>query len=72
MYIMPIDPEQRGSVVAAHNFVRRPQLVDQGQGLTHTAGLSLTVAALSRVRNIVDPRSRTLNNQTVPGLRPAM
>ena len=72
MHIVAIDPEQGRPVVAPHDLVRGPQLVDQGLGLTHMTGSSLTVAALSRVGNIVNPSSRTLNNQTVTGLCPAM
>src|SRR5499427_3155015 len=62
VHIVPVDPKQGGSVVATHNLMRRPQLVYEGQGLTHT-GSSLMVAALLRVRNIVDRSSRTLNNR---------
>ena len=35
MHIMPVYPEERGPVVAAHNLVRRPQFVDQGLGFVH-------------------------------------
>src|SRR5215470_7322377 len=69
MHIVPIDPKQRSSVVATHNLMRRPQLVHEGRRLTHTRS-SLTVAALSRVRNIVDRSSRALNNRPYRGASP--
>src|SRR5262249_3770789 len=35
MDVMPINPEEAGSVVAPHNFMRGPELVDQGLGIAH-------------------------------------
>ena len=36
MHVMAVDPEQRLAVLAAHDLVGRPELVDQGLGLVHT------------------------------------
>ena len=33
--VVAVDPEQRLAVVAAHDLVGRPQLVEQGQRLVH-------------------------------------
>ena len=35
MHEMPVDPQQRGAVLAPHDLMRRPQLVDQGLRLAH-------------------------------------
>jgi hypothetical protein len=35
MHVMAIHPEQRITVLAAHNFVCGPKLIDQGFGLSH-------------------------------------
>ena len=45
MHVMAVDPEQQLAVLAAHDLVRRPQLVDQGARVVH-----------ARIRCLVSPR----------------
>ena len=35
MHVMAVDPEQRLAVLAPHDLMRRPQLVDQGARVVH-------------------------------------
>ena len=35
VHVVPVDPEQRGAVLAAHDLVRRPQFVEQGLRFIH-------------------------------------
>ena len=44
VHVMAIDPEQRRAVVAAHDLMRSPQLVDQGLGFAHLRQVALAVA----------------------------
>src|SRR5262249_62227574 len=68
MHIVTVDPNETGAVLAAHNFVRRPQFVDYCLGLVHRSrGSALAVASLPRLRNIVMPSSRALNNMGEAG-----
>ena len=54
MHVVAVDPEQGRAILAARDFVRRPQFVDQGAGFAHVAiAFALAAAGLSRVRNIV-------------------
>ena len=45
MHVVAVDPEQRLAVLAAHDLVRRPQLVDQGSRVVH-----------ARIRCLVSPQ----------------
>ena len=38
VHVMPVDPEQRGAVLAVRDLVRRPQLVEQCLRAAHGAG----------------------------------
>ncbi len=59
VYIMSINPEERGSVIAAHNLMHGPKLVDQGLGIAHLpSGSALAVAGSWAVRNSIKPTLR--------------
>ena len=54
MHVMPVDPEQRGAVLAARDLVRRPELVDEGLRLRSCAAVCLSLGGLVEGRdNIV-------------------
>jgi hypothetical protein len=38
--IVPVDPEQRGAILPAEDFMGGPELVDDGLGLLHGIGRS--------------------------------
>ncbi len=53
MHIVAVDPEQRRSVLAPGDLVRRPQFVDQSLRLAHTGRCASGPVGLSRVADIV-------------------
>jgi len=59
VHVMAVDPEERSPVVAAHNLMCRPKLVDQGLGIAHHPIRSaLAVAGSGAVRNSIKPRAQ--------------
>jgi hypothetical protein len=43
---MAIDPQERGAVLAPHDLVRRPELVDEGLRLAHARSMCLNAGGL--------------------------